>query len=74
MDDNSITQVVNDIDCAWHVKDGKGVVWNNSQKNILELVKYLMVKYKVPALNVVRHYDASRKSCPSSFSKNDWTR
>jgi len=93
VDDNSITQVVNDIDCAWHVGDGKGmfgitnrnslgietcrknnVVTALTEKNTLELVQFLMKKYKVPASNVVRHYDASRKNCPSSFSKNDWAR
>ena len=45
-----------------------------TEKNTLELVKYLMAKYKVPASNVVRHYDASRKICPSAFYKIDWAR
>ena len=34
-----------------------------------ELVRYLMGKYDVPASNVVRHYDASRKMCPYYYAK-----
>ena len=32
-----------------------------------------MKEYKIPLENVVRHYDASRKVCPESMSKNDWS-
>lgn len=32
-----------------------------------ELVPYLMNKFNVPADRVVRHYDASRKSCPAHY-------
>lgn len=40
-----------------------------------ELVPYLMKKYNVPASRVVRHYDASHKSCPAYYVKNPskWT-
>lgn len=38
----------------------------------LELTKYLMDKYNIPLKNVVRHYDASRKICPYTWSKNNW--
>lgn len=41
------------------------------QKTI-ELTKHLMDKHNIPIENVVRHYDASRKNCPASMSKNDW--
>lgn len=34
-----------------------------------ELVMYLMKKFGVPAGNVVRHYDASRKLCPYYYAK-----
>jgi glucan-binding YG repeat protein len=40
--------------------------------NTLDLVRYLMNKYGIGIDNVVRHYDASRKSCPNSFSPNNW--
>lgn len=33
-------------------------------KNAVELVKYLMKKYNIPASNVIRHYDVSGKLCP----------
>lgn len=31
------------------------------------LVQYLMKKYGISASNIVRHYDASRKSCPAYY-------
>lgn len=33
--------------------------------NAVELVKHLMKKYKVPAANVIRHYDVTGKLCPA---------
>ena len=33
----------------------------------VELVKYLMDKYNIPASNVVRHYDVTHKSCPRPY-------
>ena len=41
-------------------------------KRTIELVKHLMKKHKVPFEKVVRHYDASKKNCPASMSKNNW--
>ena len=40
-----------------------------------ELVPSLMAKYGVPANNIVRHYDASRKSCPLYYvsRSSEWT-
>lgn len=43
-------------------------------QNTIDLVKYLMNKYSISIDNVVRHYDASRKSCPNSFSDNNWAK
>jgi uncharacterized protein YgiM (DUF1202 family) len=31
-----------------------------------------MAKYNIPAIRVVRHYDASRKICPRAWSPNNW--
>lgn len=45
-----------------------------TENNTIELVKYLMNKYNVPIERVVRHYDASRKNCPATFSANNWER
>lgn len=42
--------------------------------NTVELVKNLMVKFKVPIDRVVRHYDASRKSCPNHMKANNWAK
>lgn len=41
-------------------------------KNVLELTKNLMRKFKVPAERVCRHYDVSRKDCPHNFRANNW--
>jgi N-acetylmuramoyl-L-alanine amidase len=43
-------------------------------KNTIELVKKLMRELNIPIGNVVRHYDASKKSCPASMSANNWLR
>ncbi len=52
-----------------------GTVTDKTEQNTLELVKFLMAKYNVPASNVVRHYDASRKNCPAQFNLDKkWTR
>lgn len=93
VDDDSITQIVEDKNIAWHVGDGKGAygitnknslgvemcrvnntVTATTEANTIELVKSLMKKYNVPAERVVRHYDASRKTCPASFQSNNWDR
>lgn len=42
--------------------------------NTIDLVKCLMEKYNIPLDRVVRHYDASKKICPRSMSKNNWER
>lgn len=41
-------------------------------KNTIELVKHLMNKYNISIDRVVRHYDASRKSCPDTWKQNNW--
>ena len=43
-------------------------------QNAIDLTKHLAAKYGIPYSNVVRHYDASRKNCPSQFSSNNWAR
>ena len=40
--------------------------------NAVELIRSLMNKYNVSIDRVVRHYDASRKLCPSSMMANNW--
>lgn len=38
----------------------------------VELTKHLMKELNIPDSRVVRHYDASRKNCPASMSKDNW--
>ncbi|MGL6187315.1 MAG: peptidoglycan recognition protein family protein [Clostridium chrysemydis] len=51
-----------------------GNISDKTIENTLELTKSLMNKYGINIDHVVRHYDASRKCCPSQFSPNDWKR
>ncbi len=53
---------------------GGGNISDTTINNTVELVQYLMKKYSVDIDHVVRHYDASRKCCPSQFSGNSWAR
>lgn len=46
--------------------------YNMALLKTVELTKYLMQKLNIPSNRVVRHYDASRKKCPASMSKNNW--
>lgn len=39
---------------------------------MVDFVKQLMAEFNIDASRVVRHYDASRKLCPASMSKNNW--
>lgn len=39
----------------------------------ISLVKELMKELNIPIERVVRHYDASRKNCPASMNKNNWS-
>jgi N-acetylmuramoyl-L-alanine amidase len=48
--------------------------YEKAVENTIELVKCLMKKYDIPLDRVVRHYDASKKICPRSMSKNNWER
>lgn len=48
--------------------------YNITYFNTLELVKNLMVRFNIPWDRVVRHYDASRKSCPNHMKANNWAK
>ena len=39
-------------------------------KNAVKLVKYLMQKYNIPIENIIRHYDVTHKVCPAPFVNN----
>lgn len=51
-----------------------GNISDTTNKNTLDLVKYLMELYDIDSDHVVRHYDASHKSCPYQFMSNSWAR
>lgn len=46
--------------------------YNAAFQNAAELTRSLMRELNIPLERVVRHYDASRKNCPASMSKNSW--
>ena len=48
--------------------------YEKAYQNLVELTKNLMVKFNIPASRVIRHFDATGKTCPGSFSKNNWGR
>lgn len=45
-------------------------------KNAIDLVKYLMEKHNIPEENVIRHYDVTGKVCPAPFvnSTSAWNK
>lgn len=51
-------------------KDG---VWSKTYQNTLELVEYLLKKYKLTVDDVYRHYDITGKACPRMMvDESDW--
>lgn len=62
------------------VSDGQSPFGATKVGYLTTLVKYLMSKYNVPADHVVRHYDASKKTCPVQYcppkdaNNKDWTK
>ena len=49
-----------------------GVIYPSAKtiENAIELTKNLMKKYKIPASNVIRHFDVTGKSCPAYWSES----
>lgn len=46
--------------------------FEKAQGNAIVLIRTLMEMYEIPKVNVVRHFDASRKICPKSMSDAGW--
>lgn len=46
--------------------------YEKAYANMIVITKQLMAQLNIPADRVVRHYDASRKNCPGSFSQERW--
>lgn len=51
-------------------KNGKIDISDKAVERTIELTKYLMKKYNIPAENVIRHYDVTHKKCPEPFVSN----
>ena len=69
------------IEMCCYISGGKWYIGDKTYKNAVELTKYLMKKYDIPAANVIRHYDVSCKLCPnavgwlhSTGSEETWRR
>lgn len=56
--------------CLW---DKAGNIRENTVNNTIELTKYLMSVYNIPAENVIRHWDVNGKYCPQPFIGDDNT-
>ena len=48
--------------------------YDKAFSNTVAVVKQLMSELGIDIDHVVRHYDASRKNCPQTFSSNGWAR
>lgn len=58
------------IEMCCYRKNGKLDISDKVVERTIELTKELMKKYKVPASNVIRHYDVTHKNCPAPFVEN----
>ena len=56
--------------CSRKYDNGAYYFKDETIKNTIELVKYLMKLYNIPIENVVRHYDVTRKVCPRPYVNN----
>ncbi|MCR1842746.1 N-acetylmuramoyl-L-alanine amidase [Murimonas intestini] len=54
---------MNATDRDWYFEDA-------TVKSAVELTKYLMSKYGIPADRVIRHYDVNGKTCPNPYVYN----
>lgn len=56
--------------CSYKDSNGQFAFRDKTVENALWLVRKLMVKYGVPAANVVRHYDVTHKICPEPYVRD----
>jgi hypothetical protein len=73
-DGNGKYGITNQNSIAIEMCGTNGDISNETESNTIELVKYLMDKYSIDTDHVVRHYDASRKICPSPWSSDNWVK
>lgn len=48
--------------------------YEKALENTAAIVRELMCELNIPIERIVRHYDASRKDCPASMSRNGWAK
>lgn len=61
--------------CCKKTADGKWYFEEETIKNTVDLIKYLMEKYDVPIDRVIRHYDVTGKNCPAPYvDENEWSK
>lgn len=53
------------------IRDGKVTVSTKTRAMTIDLVKYYMKKYGVPASHVIRHWDVNGKECPAYWAGTD---
>lgn len=56
--------------CSYKDSKGNFVFKDKTVENALWLVRELMAKYGIPGVNVVRHYDVTRKICPEPYVRD----
>ena len=61
------TQTLGATDRDWYFE-------NKTVQSTIELVRYLMEKYHIPADHVIRHYDVTGKICPNPYVYNEGKR
>lgn len=56
--------------CSYISSKGNYAFKAKTVENAIRLIKELMVKYNVPAANVIRHYDVTGKICPEPYVRD----
>lgn len=54
-----------------HAEDQDWYFTEQTVKNLIELVRYLMEKYNIDVDHVIRHYDVTHKLCPRPYVGDD---
>ena len=61
--------------CCKKTSDGRWYFEEETVKNTVDLVKYLMAKHNIPIDRVIRHYDVTGKNCPAPYvDENAWAK
>lgn len=55
------------IEMSCFLSAGRWYIGDKTYQNALELTKFLIHRYGVPAENVIRHYDVCGKLCPNAY-------